>query len=278
MTVVPTRSDPVAITLDFADRAALRQHLTDLFPDAAARDDRLAEWRGGADAAKERLRAIDPVAYGHTRNHLDGKVSRLSPYIRHGVVELPDVRDLALDKVSDPKQALKFIQELAWRDYWLRVYDEIGEGVWEDREVYKTGFSHDDYATDLPEEISGGTTGLTCIDSWSRDLLTTGYLHNHVRMYVAAYVVHWRRVRWQAGAEWFLIHLLDGDPASNNLSWQWVASSFGHKPYIFNRDNLVKYTDGKYCADCPHATAGTCPFDASYDVLADRLFPYGQGQ
>jgi deoxyribodipyrimidine photo-lyase len=103
----------------------------------------------------------------------------------------------------------------------------------------------------------------------------TGWLHNHARMWLASYVVHWRRVRWQAGARWFLRHLLDGDPASNNLSWQWVASSFSHKPYIFNRANLERFSGGRFCGDCPRAgregTAG-CPFEASYEELQERLF------
>ncbi|MDZ4878442.1 MAG: hypothetical protein CLLPBCKN_007877 [Chroococcidiopsis cubana SAG 39.79] len=48
-----------------------------------------------------------------------------------------------------------------------------------------------------------------------------------------------------------LEHLLDGDPASNNMSWQWVASTFSHKPYFFNRENLERYTNGVYCRECP---------------------------
>jgi len=83
--------------------------------------------------------------------------------------------------------------------------------------------------------------------------------------------VHWRRIRWQAGAQWFLRHLLDGDPASNNLSWQWVASSFSHKPYFFNRANLERYSDGRYCQDCALSAKG-CPFEASYEQLEQRLF------
>jgi deoxyribodipyrimidine photo-lyase len=82
-------------------------------------------------------------------------------------------------------------------------------------------------------------------------------------------------VRWQAGARWFLAHLLDGDPASNNLSWQWVASSFSHKPYLFNRANLERFSGGRFCAGCPLADRrgpGGCPFDASYEALQARLF------
>ncbi len=73
------------------------------------------------------------------------------------------------------------------------------------------------------------------------------------------------------GASWFLEHLLDGDPASNNLSWQWVASTFSLKPYIFNRENLAPYSNGVYCRVCPHK--GRCAFEGSYDALGHTLFP-----
>lgn len=101
-------------------------------------------------------------------------------------------------------------------------------------------------------------------------LVTTGWLHNHARMWMAAWLVHWRRVHWKAGADWFLEHLLDGDPASNHLSWQWVASTFSHKPYFFNRGNLERYSDGNYCHSCP--SANSCPFEGSYDQLENQLF------
>ncbi|MEO0392574.1 MAG: hypothetical protein AAF213_04915, partial [Pseudomonadota bacterium] len=120
------------------DRDAYRQALIAAFPNASARDDRLSDWRGGHEAAAARLDKIDPQAYDKTRNYLNGKVTRLSPYIRHGVVELAVARDRGLELVSNPKRAFKYVQELAWRDYWLRVYDEIGDGVWHDREPYKT--------------------------------------------------------------------------------------------------------------------------------------------
>jgi hypothetical protein len=77
-------------------------------------------------------------------------------------------------------------------------------------------------------------------------------------------------VRWQAAAKFFLAHLLDGDPASNNLSFQWVASTFGAKPYLFNRENLEKYTDGKFCRGC--ARANDCPFGKSYEQIDEELF------
>ncbi|MFW5692088.1 MAG: FAD-binding domain-containing protein [Chloroflexota bacterium] len=256
---------------DFKDRTELIDYLREQFPEAAKEDSHIAEMRGGRAAAEARLDHVDPKVYAKTRNYLDGAVSYLSPYIRYGVLSLAEVRDRALVQVKRDEDAEKFVQELAWRDYWQRKYKAIGDGIWDDREPYKTGLDAKEYAQSLPDDIAEGRTGLACIDAFSDALRETGYLHNHARMYVAAYVVHWRRIRWQAGARWFLTHLLDGDPASNNLSWQWVASTFSHKPYIFNRENLEKYTGGSYCKDCP--VYGRCDFEGSYESLSSRLFP-----
>jgi deoxyribodipyrimidine photo-lyase len=257
---------------DFSSRQELQDYVRAQFPAQAATDAHVSPMPGGRRAALERLERIQPGRYGFNRNYLNGAVSRLSPYIRHGMLTLSEVRDRALALVEEPLHAAKFITELAWREYWQRLYRELGRGVWRDQESLKTGTSEADYAAGLPQDIAEGSTGLACMDGFSRELRETGYLHNHARMWMAAYVVHWRRIRWQAGARWFLTHLLDGDPASNNLSWQWVASTFSHKPYFFNRENLEKYTNGQYCRNCPAASA--CPFDADYGSLEQRLFPH----
>jgi deoxyribodipyrimidine photo-lyase len=258
---------------EFVDRNELVRYLQEQFSDASDAENPASETVGGRKAAEERLMQIDPPRYAQTRNALDGAVTGLAPYIRHGVVSLAEVRDAALAAVRRPVEASKLVQELAWRDYWQRVYAQLGDSIWQDREAYKTGFVARQYAAELPEDLAEGETGLACIDAFSNDLRTTGYLHNHTRMWLAAYLVHWQRVRWQVGARWFLEHLLDGDPASNNLSWQWVASTFSHKPYYFNRDNLERYTNGQYCRNCALATNGECPFEASYEQLAEELFP-----
>jgi len=257
---------------DFDSREVMIDYLRAQFPELAKRDSQVSETRGGRKAAEAALAKIDPgKAYQETRNHLSGVVSRLSMYLRHGILSLAEVRDAALRKVTHKREAEKFINELACRDYWQRVYEDIGEGIWEDRESYKTGFQAPDYADSLPEDVLEGRTGLVCIDAFVNDLNRTGYLHNHARMWLAAYVVHWRRVKWQIGAGWFLTHLLDGDPASNNLSWQWVTSTFSAKPYYFNRENVEKYTDGSYCKTCP--LLGRCAFEGSYEQLERKLFP-----
>lgn len=253
----------------FAAREEMQDYLRSQFPVAASLDSGLSPLRGGRAAADMRLAAVDLEHYERSRNYLDGAVTLLGPYLRHGVVSLAEVWRRARALVDDPRRrAAKFASELAWRDYWQRLYDQWGEGVWHDREDYKTGWKPDDYAPDLPSDITQGQTGLACMDAFSHQLCKTGYLHNHTRMWMAAYITHWRRVRWQAGARWFLTHLLDGDPASNNLSWQWVASTFSQKPYFFNRDNLEKYTAGCYCRQC----RVVCPFEGTYDDLAKSLF------
>lgn len=266
----PLPEPPSPLRRDFSSRDELTAYLRDLFPATAARDPHVSPLRGGFSAAQVRLAAIEPARYGFTRNYLDGLVTRLSPYLRHGILTLARVRDHAFSLVAHPFHAAKFITELAWRDYWQRLYYLWGDGIWEDREPHKTGFDARAYRDTIPPDLLAASTSLACIDAFVHELHTTGYLHNHARMWLAAYVVHFRRVRWQAGARWFLTHLLDGDPASNNLSWQWVASTFSHKPYFFNRENLEKYTHGQYCRTC--ARRGACDFEGSYADLSSRLF------
>ncbi len=224
---------------------------------------------GGRQAAEARLAQCDPILYGKTRNYGDGKISRLSPYIHHGILGLSEVRDAVVTSCVEPRQAYKFIQELAWRDYWQRVLNAHPRYAWEDVEAYKTGFSADDYADVLPDDIAFGHTSVACIDAFIHELIHTGYLHNHARMYLASYVVHFRRIKWQAGATWFLHHLLDGDVASNNLSWQWIASTFSDKPYLFNLENVNHYF-GKLVDTSPEKNQ---LLDASYEELSARLFP-----
>jgi len=183
-------------------------------------------------------------------------------------------------RAPDPRHpGEKLIQQLAWRDYWQRLWGQWGEGVHQGREPLKTGWPAEAYASDLPEDLANARTGLACIDAFVVQLVGTGWLHNHARLWLASYGVHWRRLRWQVGARWFHAHLLDADGASNSLSWQWVASSFGSKPYIFNRANLERFAGPAFCEACPAAgrggagAAGGCPFEASYEALQERLFP-----
>ena len=217
---------------------------------------------------------MDAKRYCRSRNHLNGSVTRLSPYIRHGILTLAEVRDAVFSQLKQNNQGRddggKLINELGWRDFWQRMWLDLGDRIHDDQEDHKTGHAAGEYQQGLPNDIREGRTNLACMDGFRKELVTQGWLHNHARMWMAAYLVHWRRVHWRAGADWFLEHLLDGDPASNHLSWQWVASCFSHKPYFFNRQNLERYSNGRYCQDCP--SNESCPFDLSYDQLEQQLF------
>ena len=262
-----TTPHPGDLPRQFASREALERLLAEEFPEAAGP---LSPIQGGRQAAEAQLATVKPARYAKSRNHLNGAVTRLSPYIRHGVLTLAEVRDAVFQKIRHRDDGGKLINELGWRDFWQRMWLDLGDAIHDDQEPFKTGHDAGSYARDLPADVRDGCTGLACMDGFRDELVNTGWLHNHARMWMAAWLVHWRRVHWSAGADWFLEHLVDGDPASNHLSWQWVASTFSHKPYFFNRGNLERYSDGRYCDGCP--SANSCPFEGSYDQLENQLF------
>jgi deoxyribodipyrimidine photo-lyase len=117
-----------------------------------------------------------------------------------------------------------------------------------------------DYATLLPADIRLGATGVPVVDMAVRTLYDTGYLHNHARMWLASYVVHIRKVHWRCAADWLYGHLLDGDLASNHLSWQWVAGTGSSKPYLFNAENVQRYAPSAW-----HSPGSV--IDQSYEML-----------
>jgi len=218
--------------------------------------------------ALEKFNSFNPVLYAKTRNFLNGQISRLSSHIKHGIISNKEIYEHVRDKYVF-NESEKFIQELAWRDFWRSYAYHHPDQLWTDVEEYKTGFQAHEYQDDLPEDITSAKTPTQVINVFIDQLLTTGYLHNHSRMYLASYIVHFRRVKWQAGAKFFLSHLLDGDIASNNFSWQWIASTFAGKPYIFNLENVHKYCH----RSIEIITEKNQEIDGSYEEISARLFP-----
>jgi len=225
--------------------------------------------RGGRRAALARLATIDPLTYARSRNHVSGAVTSLSPWIRHGVLSLAEVRDAALAVVDRPEDAAKLVSELGWRDYWRQVHAALGDGIRTNLEPPAAPPRRPPHDR-MPDDVLEACTGMACIDAFVRRLHATGWLHNHERMWLASWLVHVRGIHWRAGADWFLTHLLDGDPASNHLSWQWIAGTFSAKPYLFNRENLETFTSGLHCRDC--SVRGRCDVEGGYDELAARCF------
>ncbi len=190
------------------------------------------------EAALERVQAIDPQDYACSRNFLEGAVTALSPYITHGVVSLPEVLGAVRSRHELGAQD-KFTMELGWREFFAHVWAHRGDGILES--LHEGPLPDAAYGDALPPEIRQARTGVPVIDLAVRTLYETGYLHNHARMWLASYCVHLRKVHWCVGADWMYAHLLDGDLASNHLSWQWVAGTASHQPYLFNADNVARY-------------------------------------
>ena len=211
-------------------------------------------------AARAGIAAVRPAAYARTRNAIDGAVSGLSPYITHGLVSLVDVLSGVAVRHALPVQH-KFVFELGWRAYFRHVWQHRGPGIL--RSLHEGPLPDAAYAAVLPDDIRLGCTGVPVIDASVRTLYATGTLHNHARMWLASYVVHLRKVHWRCAADWLYGHLLDGDLASNHLSWQWVAGTGSHKPYLFNAENVARYAPAAW------HSPGTV-IDNSYEVL-DRL-------
>ena len=211
-------------------------------------------------AAQGRIAAVEPAAYARTRNALDGAVSHLSPYITHGFVTLADVLAGVASRHALGVQH-KFVYELGWRAYFRHVWQHRGDGI---LQSLHAGLLPDDtYARELPADIRQGDTRVPAVDEAVRTLYATGVLHNHARMWLASYTVHVRKVHWRVAADWLYGHLVDGDLASNHLSWQWVAATGSSKPYLFNADNVARF------APEPWHSPGSV-VDTSYEAL-DRM-------
>ncbi|RYD48018.1 MAG: hypothetical protein EOP85_04390 [Verrucomicrobiaceae bacterium] len=193
--------------------------------------------------ALRQLEEFIPFAglYARDRNHVrpgHAGVSRLSPAIRHRLITEAEVTAAVL-RAHSFGRVEKFVQEVYWRRYWkswLSLRPEVWDRYLADLEEERNPA--------LAEEIEGGNSGNAVIDHFARELVETGYLHNHSRMWLAAWWVHEARLSWQSGAAFFFRHLLDADPASNTLSWRWVAGwqTLG-KTYLARRSNLEKYLD-----------------------------------
>ncbi len=185
-----------------------------------------------------RIDQFDPEKYARTRNFVKGGVSYLSPYLSRGFITVPQVVKRLKDRGIGLEQAEKFIQELAWREFYTRTWFQKGDAIFDDIRHPQEGIER----FGIPKAVLESTTGIQALDSSLNSFPTTGYLHNHLRMYLAATICNVAKYHWLEPAQWMYYHLLDGDLASNALSWQWCAGTFSNKLYYANQENINRYT------------------------------------
>lgn len=176
---------------------------------------------------------------GHT------EVSCLSKWIRYRVISEAECVFAVLERHSF-EVAEKFIQEILWRTYW-KGWLELHPQVWAAYASSLNGLREQVSAHEGCRAAVEGRTGLAYFDDWVRELRETGYLHNHARMWFASIWIFTLQLPWQLGADFMYRHLLDGDPASNTLSWRWVGGlQTPGKIYVARPDNIEKYSDGRW--------------------------------
>lgn len=191
--------------------------------------------------------------YAETRNFDHGpeqraNISMLSRYLRYRLITEDEV--VAAVRARHPGPAAgKFLQEVLWRTYW-KGWLELRPSVWTDylADVARLEAQSGGWRRDYNRALAG-RTGIDCFDAWIAELTEYGYLHNHARMWFASIWIFTLRLPWQLGAELFWQHLYDGDPASNTLSWRWVAGlQTAGKTYLAKADNIARYTNGRFAA------------------------------
>lgn len=214
-------------------------------------------WQPTRIAAEERLQKFLPKAgraYAQQRNFDFGpgnreNVSALSPWVRHRIILEEDILRATLAKHS-LSASEKFIQEVFWRGYfkgWL----EHRPVVWQRyKQNLVTAADQLEKDANLERRYSAainGQTGIGCFDAWAHELINTGYLHNHARMWFASIWAFTLKLPWELGADFFYRHLLDGDPASNTCSWRWVCGLHtAGKTYLAKAWNIEKFTNGRF--------------------------------
>jgi deoxyribodipyrimidine photo-lyase len=211
-----------------ATRAAGLAHLTDIAADLGRTYAAGRNTDGGPDAPS---------------------TSMLSPWLRRRMVLEQEVVEAALS-AHGAQPTEKFVQEVFWRSYF-KGHLETRPWLWAD---YRRLVADGQHQLGLDrglrrrfEDAVAGRTGIDGFDDWARELTETNWLHNHTRMWFASIWIFTLELPWALGADFFMRNLVDGDPASNTLSWRWVAGLHtAGKPYAARAENIRRYTDGRY--------------------------------
>lgn len=207
-----------------------------------------------------KLNSIDPIQYGKTRNYIDGKITYLSPYISRGILTTKQILNHIIKQSYSWDEIEIFVKELAWRDFFQSQWKYLSHSINNDIKQLQQGVVNHG----IPSSIVKAHTGIDSIDDAIKLLYSSGYMHNHCRMYTASLVCNFAHSHWKYPAKWMYYYLLDADWASNACSWQWVAGSFSSKQYIINQENINRFT---------HSDQRNTFLDMPYEVLPVNSIP-----
>ena len=205
-----------------------------------SKSEALSQMHSFVESKADRYQEMRNYDFGKLENNF---VSGLSPAISRRIITEEVFLKTILSSFSINKVE-KLIQEICWRTYW-KGYLENRSQIWTN---YLTDLVDLRYlkASQEYENASKGETEIVCFNRWLNELVENGYLHNHTRMWFSSIWIHTLKLPWQLGAELFMKFLLDADPASNTLSWRWVAGNHTlGKTYLANPSNIKKYTGGR---------------------------------
>lgn len=177
--------------------------------------------RASGEAALVRARSVAPK-YEDTRDFMADErgTTMLSPHLKFGTVSVREAFAAGMEGVG-------FLRELAFREFYRKIYAldpelQRGKAFREDVDAaipWNTPESHPEWW----RAWTSGRTGVPLVDAGMRQLLQTGWVHNRVRMVVAAWATRYMRFDWRDCARFYYAHLMDADVFSNTAGWHWAA-------------------------------------------------------
>ena len=227
------------------------EHLSHLTLEGPGRTNPSERFRGGQTAADEALQRFGVSGYARNRNEVlplrRRGASGLSPYIRHGLLTLPDVWEHAARSGAPRNDIEKFHDELLWQEYARHLYARIGSDLHEPLRAIplRRNIAHDPW-----------DRSMACISMVLNELEHDGWAVNQTRMWLASQWSVRHAADWHEGEQRFFAHLLDGSRAANLTGWQWTIGTGTGKPYGFSRWQVEKRAPGlchtcTYKARCP---------------------------
>ena len=179
---------------------------------------------GGEQAGREALRRFLSTTvedYGDGRDQLaGGHVSRLSPYLHFGCISPREIEH----RLQGGESAEAFRRQLCWRDFYAHVLGHFPANARREYQQRYRGTIRWSHATKRFDAWREGQTGYPAVDAGMRQLRREGWMHNRARLLVGSFLTKDLGIDWRWGERWFMRLLLDGDEASNNGNWQWIAS------------------------------------------------------